>query len=114
MRDGFPLVVEAASNDTSACAVSVDNPLVSYENFSSDNNSIAEIKPIEYISYCKGKEKIHGFKLQKEVQQVLGYLDIILLKEHQIDQELLKFFRCKKISRKYNGYLDQNYILVQI
>ncbi|KAI9274995.1 hypothetical protein EDC94DRAFT_579452 [Helicostylum pulchrum] len=68
LKDGFPLVVEAASNDTSACAVSVDNPLVSYENFSSDNNSIAEIKPIEYISYY---------------------------------QELLKFFRCKKISRNH-------------
>ncbi|KAI7887290.1 uncharacterized protein EV154DRAFT_15267 [Mucor mucedo] len=49
-----------------------------------------ENKYKDYINFCKGKSKKHGFDFMSDLQQVLACKNIILFKDYQFDPELLK------------------------
>ncbi|KAI9355210.1 hypothetical protein BD770DRAFT_125741 [Pilaira anomala] len=63
---------------------------------STAQQSTEEIKYKDYINFCKNKSKKYGFDLMTEIQQALACKNIILLKDYQCDEELLKRIDAEK------------------
>jgi hypothetical protein len=67
----------------------------------------------QYIQYCELKSKKHEFNLQTEVQQVLRSKNIILLKAHQVDQELLDRVDAEQLALDIKGSIMKDAIKME-